>query len=547
MKKSKILVIIISILLICCLSIFLVACGGNDSSDNNNNGGDNNIEKPDVKPVEPPVTGDEIASKLHNFINANEQNYDFKVHLSGNLSAMGLGGTANGYYNAKYRFNNTTNDLKFKRTTSGLLFYDSTCSIFPVGDKKMKVKQNEDNVIKKVSLSENEDNSIELINLPFVSLISACNGIHFKNIEAVKGVSYQYKATINAQTSNEQINKILSSIAKMDSKFNIKDISITNLAAIPFYFNYKDGDSEISDYKFEFNIEFPFKSVKIALNISYEQNKNSADIEMPNISNYIIEKNDIQKELSIINNAFNTLEEKETYSLDLTAKNDFDPGWNHLATVDQFISRMYKNASDFNNSYEYKTHHEEDGKENYKYTLGNIQDGSVHLVSRKGKNVVSPSNKTMKTQFDYLTTAFKYNVADVDCIKKEIVNGKTVYSIFLSRNNTVAVKDKICDMINSNEAEGIIKVDNYFNKDAYEIDNADVTFELVGGNLDNITIDTKLHYVAIGGDYMGSKITLKNSLLLDIDKKLKDASKYEAPEKAEGSILGLENFKYYIL
>ena len=65
-----------------------------------------------------------------------------------------------------------------------------------------------------------------------------------------------------------------------------------------------------------------------------------------------------------------------------------------LATVDKYTGRLYKNTIEenvwFNHSYVYKAHHEEDGAETYKYTVGNIQDGSVHLVSRKGKNDITP-------------------------------------------------------------------------------------------------------------------------------------------------------------
>lgn len=62
-------------------------------------------------------------------------------------------------------------------------------------------------------------------------------------------------------------------------------------------------------------------------------------------------------------------ENQNTYSIDVSAINDFDPGWNITATVDKYIARMYKNTTDdgridFNHSFVYKAHTDEDGKEN---------------------------------------------------------------------------------------------------------------------------------------------------------------------------------------
>jgi len=146
---SKLIIAIVVLLL--SFSLVLCACANNDNS-TPNNPDNNQIVQPDdqdknqpsIPTPEPPEilpTADKIATNLHNFYNENEQFYNFKINLSGNLSMMGIGGTANGNYEAQYRYNNSTKSLQFKRSTSGLLFYDSTSYIFSQGDSKVKVKQ----------------------------------------------------------------------------------------------------------------------------------------------------------------------------------------------------------------------------------------------------------------------------------------------------------------------------------------------------------------------------------------------------------------------
>ena len=564
MKKKKLSKLIIAIVvLLLSFSLILSACANNDNT-TPNTPDDNQIVQPDdqdknqpsTPTPEPPEvlpTADEIATKLHNFYNENEQFYNFKINLSGNLSMLGIGGTANGNYEALYRYNNSTKNLQFQRSTSGLLFYDSTSYIFSQGDSKVKVKQDENGNIKKVELVLEEDTEIDLLNIPFVAIINACNSENFSTIKKSELIGYKYQATINAKSSNSLINKLLEKLMKMDSKINIKDVAFTNPTAVPFYFNLKDGSNILDDYKFEFDIDFPIKGITAKLKISYEQKKDTLSINTPNISNYKMDKTQISTELNTINSAFNKVMNSETYSLDLQAVNEFDPGWNHFAIKDSFISRLYKNTYNsftaFNNSYEYKTHHETDGKETYKFTLGNIvEDSNTYLVSRKGANTVTIApDKNLQTQFDYMTNAFKFIAQDIDCIKKEIKDGKTIYSVYLNKSNTISVKDKICDMINSNDADGVIDVDNYFNNSEYEIDKADMTLEMVEGNLYNISIATELRYNPTGGEHTDSKILLENTLILSINENLDKAQKYKAPEKAEGSILGLESANKYIL
>ena len=122
-KKSLSKLIVAIVVLLLSFSLVLCACANNDNT-TPNNPGDNQIVQPDdqdknqpsTPTPEPPEvlpTADEIATKLHNFYNENEQFYNFKINLSGNLSMLGIGGTANGNYDAQYRYNNSTKNLQF--------------------------------------------------------------------------------------------------------------------------------------------------------------------------------------------------------------------------------------------------------------------------------------------------------------------------------------------------------------------------------------------------------------------------------------------------
>lgn len=54
------------------------------------------------------------------------QNYDFYLNLAGTVDVLGITETANANYDGKYRFDQNTGAIKFRRQTSGLLLVDST-------------------------------------------------------------------------------------------------------------------------------------------------------------------------------------------------------------------------------------------------------------------------------------------------------------------------------------------------------------------------------------------------------------------------------------
>ena len=111
------------------------------------------------------------SRKVH--AEAVDQNYDFFLNLSGTLDVLGYKGTANANYDGKYRYNINTNDLQFKRITSGILLYDSTEYIYTKNDSKIKLVQNDKNEVKKLSVIAKNNDELNLINLPFVSIVDS--------------------------------------------------------------------------------------------------------------------------------------------------------------------------------------------------------------------------------------------------------------------------------------------------------------------------------------------------------------------------------------
>ena len=504
-------------------------------------------------------TAKQVVDARQNYLDSNTVGYDFYLNLNGNISFAGHSGEANANYEGSYRYNKETGEIQFKRTTSGMLLYDAIEYIYTEGDTKIKVKANEDGVAKRLSVMTNDEEGLMLINLPFESLVNALGEDNLVNIQMTSNKDFMFKANIQLATGNALLDKILGVIGNMSAKLEIKNVEFANpVNGLEIFFNL-DSSMSLADYAFSTTVSFPIKGVKASLSLSYGQTSNGNTIKIPSVEGLSTSKSDITKELNVINSALNAVKNSSTYSLDLSAENQFDPGWNVTATTDKFISRLYKNTYDldggsfvaFNNSFEYKTHHEEDGKETYKYTIGNVtSDGAVYEISRKGGNQQTLlQNVTANTRFDYMTSAFILDSADVDCIRKVVKDGSTFYYISLNGSEAVNVQEKINGYINSNEAEGVVKVDNYFNKNDNTLADAEMVVEIKNGKVVEITTKTEITYVPTGGDYIDRVITLTDSLTLTVNENLDKATEYEAPKNVSTSLtgLGLNNTKFYIL
>lgn len=497
------------------------------------------------------LTAQRVVDARQNSVEAKEQNYDFNINLAGTV--YGITGNAN--YDGSYRYNSETEDLAFKRVTSGIFLYDSTEYIYNTGSSKVKVVENEDGVVKKVSVVPQEEEGLNLLNIPFAALVNHIDPNNLSNIQKINRDGYQYKANLALASDNTYVQALFNILGGLGTTMEIKDVAFSNPAAgIDFYFNMNDNKTLLSGFKYEANITFPVKGLPITLSVAYEQNDGTAQVVIPSTAGLITTQTGITSELNVVNSAINALKNSSSYSLDFKAVNEFDPGATTLATKDEYIARMYKNTNDgrvdFNHSYEYKAHHETDGAETYKYTIGNIQDGSVHMVSRKGSNVITALNGvSANTQFEYLFGAAMVNASEVDCISKVAKDGKTYYYIYTKTSKSLAIKDEIVDIINSNEATGVVDVNNYFNNAENEIKDAEIVIEMEGNAIVNISVKTKIKYVPTAGEYKEDKVTLTNTIELVVNEKAEDAAEYEAPKKTETSLIGgigLNNASYYI-
>lgn len=483
------------------------------------------------------------------------QNYDFYLNLAGTVDALGITQTANANYDGKYRYNQDTDAIKFWRQTSGILLVDSTEYIYNQNDSKVKVVANEKGAVKKVAIIPAEDEELNLINIPFVSLINALKEDNIKKIELSGRTDYKYVATIGLHSNNFIVSKLLSVLEKLGTKVDLKGVAFSNPMGVSLYFNI-GNDKKLVDFKLSADISFPVKGVNVQFKLTYLQKANSEDIIIPSIAGLIIEKEAVEKEMEIIDNAIATLKNSSAYSIDLEAKNEFDPAWNINATVDKYVARMYKNTDadtkrvDFNHSFVYNAHTDTDDKDKFKFTIGNIKTGEVYRISRKGTNTNEKlEGISADGQFDYLMAVAKANASDVDCIKKVEKDGKVLYYIYLNNSATHGVQGKITSVVNSNPTNNITNVENYFNAEQNQIDESEMVIEMKDGAIVSINIKTEIRYCPTGGEHTERNIVLTNEIVLKINDKLSSAQDYVAPKDVATSIgsIGLNNAKFYIL
>lgn len=487
--------------------------------------------------------------------NDSVQNYDFFLNFSGTVGVLGINETANANYDGKYRYDSATGDLKFRRATSGLLLVDSTEYIYTQNDSKIKVATNDKGEVKKTSVVASNDEGLTLVNLPFEALVNAIKPENVTDIELSGLNDYKYVATISLKSDNAIVSKLFSFVERLGTRVEMSNVSFTNPMGIRLFFNI-DAEEKLIDFKLSADVSFPVKGVNATLKLTYQQKANDTPIIVPSIAGIIVDGAEIESELNIINAAFSNLKNSESYSLDLKAENEFDPGWNVTATVDKYVARMYKNTDaetgriDFNHSFEYKAHTDTDDKDTFKFTVGNIKDGSVYRISRKGTNTNTQlEGVSADGEFDRLTAVTMTNKDDVDCIRKIQKDGSTFYYIYVNDGATYGVQKKITGLINSNPAENVTDVENFFNEYRNIIDEAETIVEIKDGQIVSVTVKTQIRYQPTGGEYTEQNIVLTNTITLEINKKTADALDYVAPNDVATTLghYGLNNAKYYIL
>jgi len=544
--KKTVFISILAVAMCIILCACLVACG-------EKGGSTPQVEKPSVEPEKLP-TANELVTARTNAKNANEQNYDFYLNLAGTIDALGITETANANYDGKYRFNSSTGDLKFCRQTSGILLVDSTEYIYTQNDAKIKVVANEKGEVKKSAVLPKEDEGLDLINIPFVALVNGLKEENISKIELSGRNDYKYVATLALQSSNNVVSGLLGKLEKLGTQVNLNGVSFTNPMGVKLFFNL-DDTQKLVDFKMSADISFPVKSVSATIKLTYSQKENDSKITIPSTQGLIVGKEAIKSEMNVIDKAIEDLKNSSAYSIDLEARNEFDPAWNINATVDKYIARMYKNTDaetgrvDFNHSFAYKAHTDTDDKDTFKFTVGNVKTGEAYRISRKGTNTNTLLDGiSADERFDYLTSIAKADYSDVDCIKKAEKGGSVFYYIYLDKTSTHNVQKKITDVINSNPTDNVTDVQNYFNEDN-RIDEAEMVVEIKDGALVAIDITTQLRYCPTGGEYTERNIVLTNTISLVVDDKLSAAQDYVAPDAVSTTLghYGLNNAKFYIL
>ncbi len=504
-------------------------------------------------------TSNQIVLARQNVINQNYQGYDYQFVLEGEFSILGISGSVDATYTANYRQDKETGNEQFKRVTSGELLIDSTYYVYTKGNQKIKVKMDEDNTVKKLSVQTVDEEETMYVHRPIVALIDGIDVNEIKNIAKNPNAQtdgYKYKASLKFASQNQNVNKVVNLVGKLGSKVSLGGATFTNpVNGIDLYFNY-GKTNKLDDFYLAFNVTVPVKSASVSVTLSYEQKPSTTQIQIPNADSLIIEDSKISSEVSAINTALTSLKNDSAYSLDVEAENELDPSWKIIATTDKYKARLYKNTIDgaihWNHSYMYKAHHEEDGAENYKFTLGNVigEDAGVYRIMRKGKNSISPalSGISVDTQFDYLTSLAMINANNVDCIRKIAKGTETTYKVYLNKTAAVETQRKILEIINSNDAEGVGDVNNYFNSDCI-LEDAIVEIVMENGKIKTLMCETEIRYVPTDGDYTEYTVTLNNLIKVKVNEKLDDALDYEAPEKVSslGGLGGLVSAKYYVL
>ena len=491
------------------------------------------------------MSAEAVVQARANAVAQDNQNYDFLINLQTVVSGLAL----NGYYDAQYRYEKSTNNLSFMRTTSGSLLYDAYEWIYNDGESKIKLKADQDGIVDKIIVLPENEEELNLLNLPFSAIVDGINANNLTAIERIEG-EYQYKANLALASETAVVQKLFEILGGLGAKVEIKGVEFANPAAgIDFYFSMNEDRTLLTAFQYSTELTSPVKGVPVTLVLNYKQKESDTEIDIPEAS-LITDSAEIATTTATINNAINAVKSATTYSIDMSASNEFDPGAFTSAIVDKYVARMYKNGDDFNHSYEYKSNTEEDGAEKYKYTLANIKDGSVHLVSRKGTNTVEEvAGYSASTQFDYLVALGVLSSNDISSIMSVSEDAKTTYHIYTKSSKSIDIQNDILAIVNSNDADGVVDMNNYFNTSNHVIKDAEIVVVVENGQIISIEVITEIEYIPTGGEYADKTVTLTNKAEILFNKNLDKAASYEAPKSTSSGLsgLGLNNTKFYIL
>jgi hypothetical protein len=153
------------------------------------------------------------------------------------------------------------------------------------------------------------------------------------------------------------------------------------------------------------------------------------------------------------------------------------------------------------------------------------------------------------SQFDYLIAIGILSANDISSILKIANEDTTTYHLYTKASRSIDIQNDILDIVNSNDADGVLDVNNHFNTSNHTIEDAEIVVEMVDGKIVSMKVLTKIKYVPTGGDHTDKTVTLTNKIELEFNKNLDKAAKYEAPKSTSTGLsgLGLNNAKFYIL
>lgn len=465
------------------------------------------------------------------------QNYDFKINLIATLNICECVGSIYGNYYVNHRYNKIVNESVIKRTTSGELLNMLTEYISSTNAGTIKIAIDDKGEIKKVKICEPKADELYSFSNPFLAII---NHIDINNLSEIIVVNsdYMYKAKLTLSEDDEYVLKAISTIRKISAKVDLSKVSRTNsLKEIDFFFNMNDDKTKTTEFKICAELFFTIKGIDTKLIFAYEHRANMLDILMPNTNGFITDPSIIAEELRRIKNALNAVRNSATYSLKLETTNQLISDRDCESVINKIYSRLYKNTNnkriDFNQTIEYQLNAKSAKNERYQYTYGNIDDGSVYLVSRTDANELTAiENISVNTQFDYILTLASINADSIDCINKVVDKDRiTTYKLYINDDATMSIKEKISEMFNSN-TNWEYDADNFFNNDSYLIDNSIMVIEMVDAEIKSIAVDTRIKYCPSGGDYVEEQISLINSIRIEFNTCFHKAAKYIAPQNA---------------
>lgn len=482
------------------------------------------------------IVADEVINAIVDTNFKGNQNNDFKIILVATINIGDSVGRIQGNYDVNYRYDKISNELIIKRVANGELFNMSTEYISATESAITRITVDEKGIAKKVAISPQNGDELYLYNNPFKAIIDHIDANNLLNIIKLNG-DYIYKANLVLPENNKYLLQALSAIRKMKTTVDISKVSISNLAkGLDFYFNMNADKSKITEFRLCADLDFSIKGIDTKLAFAYEQRANLLNIQLPETNDIITDSESIAKELGNVMSALNVVKKSATYSLELEATNQIVSRRNYKTDICKFNSRLIKNTNDkkivFKQTCECQSHLKAGKLAKYKYTYGNIDDGSVYLVMKTSANEAKPiENISVNTQFDYMVSVASIYADSIDCVKKTVnKDGIIIYCFYINKDAALSIKDKISEVFSPIITDETISIEDFFNENNYMAENSVMVVEMVDSEIKSIAVENTIKYYPTDGDFIDEQITLLNCININFNTYFHKATKYKAPK-----------------